>query len=164
MVRKTNFLSISVIVSEIVNFMSKKNSSLWISPKMLQNNRKAWFSSMWPTLWRKTVFFHIYPLLLVWSKTLKGENYTIFLRNLQIFCTYHNFFPFFCANNYCTSLFLSLCALRWYVKCRYRHFFRRYSQTRKGHKKNGTSQMANPLISRRLELQTLNFLCCLLTP
>ena len=40
MVRKTNFLSISVLVSEIVTFMSKKNSSLWISPKMLQNNRK----------------------------------------------------------------------------------------------------------------------------
>ena len=35
MVRKTNFLCISVLVSEIVTFMSKKKSSLWISPKML---------------------------------------------------------------------------------------------------------------------------------
>ena len=34
MVRKTNFLSISVLVSEIVTFMSKKKSSLWISQKM----------------------------------------------------------------------------------------------------------------------------------
>ena len=41
MVRKTYFLTISVLVSEIVTFMSKKNSFLWISPKMLQNNRKA---------------------------------------------------------------------------------------------------------------------------
>ena len=41
MVRKTYFLSISVLVSEVVTFMSKKNSSLSISPKMLQNNRKA---------------------------------------------------------------------------------------------------------------------------
>ena len=41
MVRKTNFLSFSVHVSEIVIFMSKKKSSLWISCKILQNNRKA---------------------------------------------------------------------------------------------------------------------------
>ena len=41
MARKTNFLSFSVLVSEIVTFMSKKKSSLWISPKMLQNNIKA---------------------------------------------------------------------------------------------------------------------------
>ena len=41
MVRKTNFLSFSVLVSEIVIFMSKKKSSLWISSKILQNNRKA---------------------------------------------------------------------------------------------------------------------------
>ena len=66
MVRKTNFLSISVLVSEIANFMSKKKSYLWISTKMLQNNRKAKFSSMWITLWRKTVVVDIYPLLLVW--------------------------------------------------------------------------------------------------
>ena len=41
MVRKTNFLSISVLVSEVVTFMSKKKSSLSISPKLLQNNREA---------------------------------------------------------------------------------------------------------------------------
>ena len=41
MVRKTNWLSISVLVFAIVTFMSKKKSSLWISTKILQNNRKA---------------------------------------------------------------------------------------------------------------------------
>ena len=32
-VRKTNLLSISILVSEIVTFMSKNKSSPWISPK-----------------------------------------------------------------------------------------------------------------------------------
>ena len=41
MVRKTNFLIISVLVCAIVTLMSKKKNSLRISPKMLQNNRKA---------------------------------------------------------------------------------------------------------------------------
>ena len=36
MVRKTKFLIISVLVSAIITFMSKKKSSLLISPKMLQ--------------------------------------------------------------------------------------------------------------------------------
>ena len=35
LVKKTTFLSISVF-SEIVTFLIKKSSSLWISPKMLQ--------------------------------------------------------------------------------------------------------------------------------
>ena len=42
MVRKTNFLSISVLVSEIVTFLTKKRSSPWISPKILQKNRNPW--------------------------------------------------------------------------------------------------------------------------
>ena len=41
MVRKTNFPSFSVLISEIVTFISEKNSSPWISPKMLKKNRKA---------------------------------------------------------------------------------------------------------------------------
>ena len=40
MIRKTNFLSISVILSEIANFMSKKKCSLTISPKMLQKTER----------------------------------------------------------------------------------------------------------------------------
>ena len=40
-VRKTNFLNISVLVSEIVTFMSKKKTSPWISQKMLQKKRNA---------------------------------------------------------------------------------------------------------------------------
>ena len=85
MVRKTNFQSISVLVSWIATFMSKKRSSLWISHKMLQNNTKAWFISLWLTLWRKTVFVNIYPLLLVWSKQ--------FFKQIQIFlriCPFSN--------------------------------------------------------------------------
>ena len=78
MVRKTNFLSISVVVSEVVTFMSKKNSSLSISPKLLQNNREAYFSNMWLTLWRKKGFVNIYPLLLIWSKK-KFKQIQIFL-------------------------------------------------------------------------------------
>ena len=40
------------------------------------------------------------------------------------FCMCHNFSPpLFCANNYSTSLLLIVCALRWYVKSHYRHFF-----------------------------------------
>ena len=68
--KKTIFLTISMLVTEIVTFMSKKKSFLWISPKMLQNNRKALFSSIWLTSWRKTVFVNIYTPLLVWSKTV----------------------------------------------------------------------------------------------
>ncbi len=41
MVRKTNFLSFSMLFSELVTFLTKKKSSLWISSKILQNNRKA---------------------------------------------------------------------------------------------------------------------------
>ena len=85
MVTKTKFLGISVLVSEIATFLTKKRSSLWISPKILQNNTKALFISMWLTLWRKTVFFNIYPLLLVWSKQ--------FFKQIQIFlriCPFSN--------------------------------------------------------------------------
>ena len=41
LLRKTNFLSICVILSEIVNFLTKKGNFQWISSKMLKNNRKA---------------------------------------------------------------------------------------------------------------------------
>ena len=39
-VRKTNFLSISVLVSEIVTYMSKKKSSLWISQKCFKTKQR----------------------------------------------------------------------------------------------------------------------------
>ena len=78
MVIKTNLLRISVLVSEIGTFMSKKKSSLWISPKMLQNNRKAEFSSVWPTFWRN-FFINNYPLLPVCSKKV--------VKQIQIFLT-----------------------------------------------------------------------------
>ena len=85
MVTKTKFLVISVLVSEIAIFLTTKRSSLWISPKMLQNNTKALFISTWLTLWRKTVFVNIYPLLLVWSEQ--------FFKQIQIFlriCPFSN--------------------------------------------------------------------------
>ena len=42
-----------------------------------------------------------------------GGDYTIFLRNLHIFFVpVITFFPFFCENNYYTSLLLIVCALR----------------------------------------------------
>ena len=56
MLRKTNFLIISVLLSEIATFLTKKRSSLWISPKLLQNNRKTQFSCLWLNL-RKIIYF-----------------------------------------------------------------------------------------------------------
>ena len=42
----------------------------------------------------------------------------------HIFVVVITFSPFLlCANNYYTSLLLIVCALRWYVKSLYRHFF-----------------------------------------
>ena len=41
----------------------------------------------------------------------------------NIFVVVLTFPPFFCANNYYTTLLLIVCALRWYVKSLYRHFF-----------------------------------------
>ena len=61
MLRKTNFLSISVHLSEIATFLTKKRSSLWIFPKMLQNNRKAKINCMWLSLRRKTVLLECVP-------------------------------------------------------------------------------------------------------
>ncbi len=69
LLRKTNFLSIFVLYSEIITFLTKKRSSRWISPKMLQNKRKAYFTCMLLSLGR-IFFFNICPLLLVWSKTV----------------------------------------------------------------------------------------------
>ena len=79
MVGKTNFLNILVPVSAIITFTSKKKSSLSISQKMLQNNRKAQFSSMWLTLWRKTFFFkYLSPFTGLIKKVFKPIQ--IFLR------------------------------------------------------------------------------------
>ena len=41
----------------------------------------------------------------------------------NIFVAVIPFFPFFCTNNYYTSLLLIVCALRWYIKSLYRHLF-----------------------------------------
>ena len=79
MLRKTNFLTISVLVSEIVTFLTKKRGSLWILPKLLQNNRKAYFSCMWLTLGRKTVLLIFLPFYWFDQKQL-FKQIQIFLR------------------------------------------------------------------------------------
>ena len=57
------------------------------------------------------------------------------------------------------------CALRRYVKSLYRHFFLEdIAKHARVTQKNGTFQMACPLIPRHLELQTQNLFCGLLTP
>ena len=57
--KKNKLSEYFIAVSERATFLTKKRNSLWISPKILQNNRKIYFSSMWLTLWRKPVFFNI---------------------------------------------------------------------------------------------------------
>ena len=74
MLRKTNFLSFSVLLSGIAIFLTKKRSSLWIFTKMLQNNRKAQFSCMCLTLGRITVFIRICSIWQVWSKRIVKTN------------------------------------------------------------------------------------------
>ena len=64
---------------EIVTFLSKKKSSLWISPKMLQNNRKTWFSSICLTLWRK-IFLVIFILYYWFVQKKLFKQIQIFLR------------------------------------------------------------------------------------
>ena len=54
---------------------------------------------------------------------LKGGTVPYFPKIAFFFWPVITFFPFFCANNYYTSLLLIVCALRWYVKSLYRHFF-----------------------------------------
>ncbi len=63
LLRKVISLSISGLLSAIVNFFNKKRGFQLISPKMLQNNRKAEFSCMWLILRRKTVIVNICPLI-----------------------------------------------------------------------------------------------------
>ena len=90
MVRKTNFLSFSVLVSDIVIFMSKKKSSLWIIPQDFppykhgkKNKLSEYFSlqkcfktterhslAVCAYFVKKKVFVNIYPLFLIWSKQL----------------------------------------------------------------------------------------------
>ena len=53
---------------EIPFFWTKKINSLWIFPKLIQNNIRALFSCMCLTLECKTVFVRVCPILLVWSK------------------------------------------------------------------------------------------------
>ena len=69
---------------------------------------------------------HTFPLLLLPS--IFEDNTKLLLplncSKFEHICSCHNFFPpFFCADNFYTSLLLIVCALRWYVKSLYRHLF-----------------------------------------
>ena len=65
LVRKTNFLSFSVLVSEIVTFMYKK-----ILYEFPQNALQKLSLQYVAHFVEKNNFFNIYNLLLVWSKTV----------------------------------------------------------------------------------------------
>ena len=69
-IRKTNFLSISVLLSDIVNFLTKKGSFQWISPKMLQNNREAYYSCMYFSLRKKQFLLIFVPFYCFEQKRL----------------------------------------------------------------------------------------------
>ena len=63
MLRKTHFVSISVLLSEIVTFWSKKRSSLWISAKNIKTTEKhslAVCGTVWGEIQKKLIFvpFH----------------------------------------------------------------------------------------------------------
>ena len=64
--RKTNFPSFSELLSERVNFLTKRRTFPWISQKTLQNNRKAYFSCIWLILRRKTFFVNLVLVQFYW--------------------------------------------------------------------------------------------------
>ena len=67
-VKENKLSEFLVFLSEIVTFWTKKRSSLWISPKMFKNNRKA---SVCGSHWEQKQFLLIFvPFLQIWSKTV----------------------------------------------------------------------------------------------
>ena len=66
LLRNTNFPRISEFLSESVNFLTKKRSFQWISPKTLQNNRKKEFSCMSVILRRKTILVNLIYVQFYW--------------------------------------------------------------------------------------------------
>ena len=100
MVRKTNFLSISVLVSEIDSFMTKKKSSLWISPKILQNNRRHSLA-MCGSLFGEKQFLLIFILYYCFFQNHLFKQIHIFLR----ICPFSNMVRI--TNRHCTSVLLS---------------------------------------------------------
>ena len=59
MLRKINLLSISVLLSEIINFLTKKRSSLWISPKCFKTTEKHSLA-ICGSLWGEKLFLLIF--------------------------------------------------------------------------------------------------------
>ena len=71
-------------------------------------------------------------------------------------CSCHNFPPFFCADTFVIYLLLIVCALRWYVKCLYRHLF--LEDTSKKAMVTQTQTVAR-IIPRHLGLQMPRLVC-----
>ena len=84
-VRKTNFLNISVLVSEIVTFMSKKKSSPWISQKMLQK-KKTHSLAVCDTIWGEKQFMLIFVFFYWFYQKQVFKQIQIFLR----ICSFSN--------------------------------------------------------------------------
>ena len=80
MVRKTNFLSISVLVSEIATFMSKKKSSLWISPQMLKKTKERYSSAVCGSLCIEKHFLLMFILYYWFVQKQWFKQIQIFLR------------------------------------------------------------------------------------
>ena len=97
----------------------------WHSPPSMKN--KVAFVELIQTAAIMIAFWYGYS-----RKNVPKGGLHHFSRNLHFFVPVITFFPFFYANNYCTSLLLIVCALKWYIKSPHRHlFFGRYIQTRK---------------------------------
>ena len=86
LLRKTNFLSISVQLSDIVIFWTKKWSFQWISPKMLQNNRKHCIA-VCGSLWGENQFLLIFSPFtgLFKNSCLHKSKFSSWFAPIQIF-------------------------------------------------------------------------------
>ena len=79
MVRKTNFLRISVVVSEKVTLLTKKKSSLWISPKMVQTTERHSLAEC-GSIWGEKQFLLIFVPFYWYDQKHLFKHIQIFLR------------------------------------------------------------------------------------
>ena len=106
-----NVLPKSCSVPEIRNCIdSIKSITIWVkySPKREALLKAIAGECTYPASWQ----------------TLQGGALPETNEIVTLICSCHNFFShFFCANTFYTSLLLIVCALKWYIKSLYRHFF-----------------------------------------
>ena len=109
LLRNTNFLSIFVLLSELVTFGTKKRSFQWISPKMLQTNRKGYYRCIWLIFRTKTIF--VIFVLFYWLVKKK------LFKQLQIFVRICPFSKLLRKTNFlCISVLLSVIVNFWTKK------------------------------------------------